>query len=113
MALKAHTGFEVLSKGDITQALLGHFSDLGYRLTNQQPEQWIFQRGNKLAALWRFDIRAYATTLTVRSSIQQDGKRWVSCNWEVYTFMNLTTGGDVGTLEAEGRALESALREQA
>lgn len=110
MALKAHVGFAIPGDKDITSRTLSHFSGLGYRLTEEQLNEWVFQRGNKLSALWRFDIRAYATKLTVRSATQQEGGRWVSCDWEVYTIMNVTTGGDVGTLEAEGRQLESVLR---
>jgi hypothetical protein len=110
MALKTHVGFAIPRDKDVAPRVFSHFSGLGYRLTEQQPDEWVFQRGNKLSALWRFDIRAYETKLTVRSTVQQDGGRWVSCDWEVYTFMSVTTGGDVGTLEAEGHQLESVLR---
>jgi hypothetical protein len=110
MALKAHVGFAIPGDKDVTSRVLAHFSGLGYRLTEQHPDECVFQRGNKLSAFWRFDIRAYETKLSVRSAVQQDGGRWVSCDWDVYTFMSLTTSGDVGTLEAEGHQLESVLR---
>lgn len=112
-ALKAHVGFAIPGDKDIASRMLFHFSGLGYRLTEEQPNAWVFQRGNKLAALWRFDIRAYATKLTVRPVTQQDGGRWLSCDWEVDTGMSITTGGDVRKLEAEGRQLEAVLGGQA
>jgi len=110
MALKAHVSFVIPDVGDIRSCVVSHFSRLGYRLIGESPNEWVFQRGNKISALWRFDIRAYHTTLTVRSAPQRDGGIFVSCDWEVYTFMNITTGADVATLEAEGRELESVLR---
>ena len=110
MSLKAHTGFAVPETKELDARIVRHFAGLGYRLSCEQPNEWIFQRGNKSAALWRFNIRAYWTTLKVRADAQRDGQWWISCDWEVYTFMSITTGGDVGTLEAEGHSLESALR---
>jgi hypothetical protein len=110
MAMRSHVGFSVEKSADFEAEVLSHFSGLGYRVVSPRPNQWVFHRGSKLATLWRFDIRAYDTTLTVRSSPPQDGKQWISCDWEVYTFMNVITGGDVATLEAEGRALESVLK---
>jgi hypothetical protein len=110
MALKAHVGFAIVDVKDIGSRVVSHFSRLGYRLIEEHPNEWVFQRGNKISAFWRFDIRAYHTTLTVRSATHRDGGILVSCDWDVYTFMSITTGGDVGTLEAEGRELESVLR---
>ena len=110
MALKAHVGFAIPDVRDIGPHVVSHFSWLGYRLIGERPNEWVFQRGNKISALWRFDIRAYHTTLTVRSSAQRDGGILVSCDWDVYTFMSIMTGADVATLEAEGRELESLLR---
>ncbi len=113
MALKAHVGFSIPAHKNVGQRVVSHFSSLGYRLVDESNNQWIFQRGNKLAALWRFDVRAYATTLTVRATAQETGEMWVSCDWEVWTFMTLATGADIATLEAEGHQLESVLREAA
>ena len=110
MALKAHVGFAIPDDRDIGSCVVSHFSRLGYHLIGERPNEWVFQRGNKISALWRFDIRAYHTTLTVRSAAQRDGGIFVSCDWEVHTFMVVTTGGDVAILEAEGRELESVLR---
>lgn len=110
MALKAHVGFSIPGDKNAASRIPSHFSGLGYRLTEEQPNEWVFQRGKKLSAWWRFDIRAYATKLTVRSDAQQDGGSWVSCDWEVYTVMNIMTGGDIRMLEAEGHQLESVLR---
>jgi hypothetical protein len=113
MSLKTHVGFPVGTRNDIGSMVLTHFSELGYRATHSRPSQWVFHRGNKLAAFWRFDIRAYATTLTVSAFAQQDGTQWLGCDWDLYTCGNLTTGGDVATLEAEGRSLETLLKRQA
>jgi len=110
MALSAHVGFVLPSNKDIGAHVVSHYSRLGYRLINQDTREWGFERGNRLATLWRFDIRACQTHLTVRAAPQQDGGTWVSCNWLVYTFMRITTGADVATLEVEGRHLESVLR---
>jgi hypothetical protein len=110
MALKAYVGFALPNIKDIRPCVASHFTRLGYRLIDERTNEWVFERGNKLSALWRFDIRAYHTQLKVRSVAQKEGGTWVSCDWEVYTFMSLTTGADVATLEAEGHELESALR---
>ncbi len=113
MALKAHFGFAIPDTNDIGACIVAYFARLGYRHTDESRNEWIFQRGKKSAVLWRFDVRAYLTTLTVRADAQQHGQTWISCDWEVYTFMNITTGGDVGTLQAEGHSLESALKRTA
>src|SRR5574341_477802 len=113
MALKAHVGFSLASAQDIGRRVIEHFSALGYRLAGETQNQWVLQRGNKLAVLWRFDIRAYETTLRVRAAPEAHGAIRVSCDWEVWTFMSITTAGDIATLEAEGRQLESALKERA
>ena len=113
MALKTHVGFSIPTDKKFGPRIVSHFSRLGFQLIDEPPNEWVFQRGNKLAAIWRFDVRAYATTLTVRARAEQSDGIWVSSDWEVWTFMNLTTGGDVATLEAEGHQLESILREPA
>ncbi len=110
MALTGHVGFAVPSSAEIGPRVIAHFAKLGYRLADDRPNEWVFQRGKKSATLWRFDIRAYFTTLTVRSAAQENGEIWIGCDWEVYTLMNFTTGADVATLEAEGHELESVLR---
>lgn len=113
MGLKAHVGFAIPDTKDVGKRITAHFNRLGYQAIEHGSHDWVCQRGKRSAVLWRFDIRAYFTTLTVKASPQQDGKIWIGCDWEVYTFMSITTGGDVRTLEAEGRELESALREAA
>ena len=111
MALKHHVAFSIpvrtIDDGDVVH----HFRRLGYTLVDDAPGEWRFRRGTKLAALWRFDIRAYATDLVVRSTRQPDGSSWVSCDFEVWTFMNLILAADISTLEAEVRELESILRQ--
>ena len=113
MAIKAHVGFSLPGQPDVGRAIIEHFSGLGYQLAQEHPGEWVFRRGSKLAALWRFDIRAYATTLRVQAASESPGGTWVSCDWEVWTFMSLTTGADTATLEAQGRQLESVLRRRA
>ncbi len=113
MALKAHVGFALPNIKDIGPRMVSHFTRLGYHLIDERTNEWVFERGNRLSALWRFDIRAYHTQLKVRSADQEEGGTWVGCDWEVYTFMSLTTGADVSTLEAEGHELESVLHERA
>lgn len=110
MALKAHVGYSIPHAKDLNAVIVSHFCDLGYQGIKQSDREWVFTRGSKLAVLWRFNIRAYFTSLTVRARPQSEGGFWISCDWEVYTLMSIITGGDIQTLEAEGRALESALR---
>jgi hypothetical protein len=110
MALKHHVGFRVPGRTVAEKDVIDHFLRLGYALVDEAPGEWTFRRGTKLAALWRFDIRAYATELVVRAEGLRDGSSsWVSCDFEVWTFLTLITSGDVATLEAEARELESIL----
>jgi len=111
MALKAHVNFPIPANENVGTRILSHFSKLGYRLIDESSNKWTFERGNKAATFWRFDIRSYATTLTVRATSQEAGGLWVACDWEVWTFMTIATSADVSTLEAEGHQLESAFRE--
>jgi hypothetical protein len=113
MALKAHVGFSIPEIPGIEVKIISHFSGLGYRLVEKHPSKWIFQRGSKSSAFFRFDIRSYSTILTICTNPNQDGMIWVSCDWEVWTFMTITTGGDVTTLESEGYHLETLLRQVA
>ncbi len=113
MAIKAHVGFSVPNAGKLRECVVSHFCRLGYRLVEDGTAGWVFRRGNKLATLWRFDIRAYDTTLRVHTTTEPGGSTWVSCDWDIYTLMTIATGSDTATLEAEGRELESALRHQA
>ncbi len=113
MALKTHLGFSIPGNENLAANAIAHFSGLGYRLADEKGSQWVFRRGNKLAAFWRFDIRAYDTTLKVLAVIEDTGSTWVSCDWEVWTFATITTGADIATLEAEGRELESVLKRAA
>jgi hypothetical protein len=113
MALKHHVAFIVPVRTIVACYVTDHFHRLGYALVEEGPGEWRFRRGNKLACLWRFDIRAYATDLVIRSKLQPDGNSWVSCDFEVWTCMTLIVAGDVATLEAEARELESILRQHA
>lgn len=110
MGLRAHIGFSIPKRTDVQLKIIFHFSALGYHLTNQESSKWVFRRGSRLASLFRFDVRAYAVTLTVETGDSQRDETWVSCNWEVWAPMAVATGADIGTIEAEGRQLESVLR---
>jgi hypothetical protein len=113
MALKHHVAFTVPLERDVSRLIVDHFCDLGYRLVDEADGAWRFQRGNKLSVLWRFDIRAYDTDLLVRTDIQPDGQTWVSCDFEVWTFLTIVIQADIVTLDAEARELESVLRHAA
>jgi len=113
MAFKHHTNFAIPAQAVPRGVVEEYFSRLGYELIEQTPGEWRFCRGSKLAAFWRMNIRAYSTQLVVRSKTQPEGGSWVSCDFEVWTFMTLLFSGDVATLEAEARGLESALRQHA
>ena len=110
MSLKQHVGFSIPERAGIGHAVLSHFGSLGYRLVLESPESWVFERGSKGATLWRFDVRAYATKLVVRVARESEVTLWVSCDFDVWMFATITTGGDAAVLEAEGRELESKLR---
>jgi len=110
MAFKHHVAFTIPKKDVNKRLVVDHFSRLGYRIVEDTEGAWRFHRGSKLAALWRFNIRAYSTDLAFRAKPQPNGKCWVSCDFEVWTFMTLMFRADVATLEAEARELESILR---
>ncbi|MGH8605768.1 MAG: hypothetical protein ACREXR_24145, partial [Gammaproteobacteria bacterium] len=99
MALKHDVAFTIPKKDVSGRHLVHYFSRLGYKLVEENEGVWRFHRGNKLAVLWRFDIRAYSTDLVVRTKAQPTGESWVSCDFEVWTFMSLLFHGDVATLE--------------
>ena len=112
MSFKHHVAFKIQLR-EIPEVVVEHFLDLGYRLVESDTNRWVFHRGSKLAALWRMDIRAYSTELRVRLKPLADGKTRVSCDFEVWTFMTIILGGDIATLEAEARELESMLEDSA
>ncbi|MCI0683507.1 MAG: hypothetical protein L0Y71_15490 [Gemmataceae bacterium] len=110
MALKHHVAFKVPIQDDVDRMIVEHFCGLGYRLVDEGEGEWHFHRGNKWSVVWRFDIRAYDTHVLVRANLQPDDATWVSCDFEVWTFMTLVFQGDIATLDAEARELESVLR---
>jgi hypothetical protein len=110
MAIKAHMSFPLREKRDLDGSIAAHFAQLGYRLDEKAPNQWIFRRGSKMGSLWRCDIRLYDTTLSVQSVAEPDGTTRVSCQWNVWTFGTRTKQTDVTLLEAEGRELKAILR---
>jgi len=110
MPLKVHVGFSITKRAGIEDAVQNHFGSLGYRAVHESPNKWVFERGSGSAALWRLDIRSYATKLAVRVADESEATRWVSCDFDVWTIGTLTLGGGVATLEAEARELETKLR---
>lgn len=111
MALKVHVGFHVPNGlTDLEKTIIVHFSSQGYHLLRQSPNEWVFKRGQKWATLFRNDIRAYYTEAKVGIGNETEQGTWVSVDFEAYTFMAITTGGDAAVLEAEGRQLESKIR---
>jgi tRNA A-37 threonylcarbamoyl transferase component Bud32 len=101
--------FTVAADRDIGSRVVFHFSGLGYRLVDEQPNAWVFRRGNKLGGLWTTDIRAYHTTLTVVTSPGRKDELLVSCVWAVRTGSAWGTGNDIRLLKGEGHELESLL----
>ncbi len=89
-----------------------HFSGLGYRLVEQKPSKWVFQRGRS-SGVWSglcgTDIRAIHTTLTVNSVPAHEGELLVNCVWAVRTTATWIEGRDIKTLQAEGYELQSLL----
>jgi len=80
MSLKAHVGFSIPAGKNTGPRIVSHFSKLGYHLLDESSNQWIFERGKKLAVLCRFNVRAYATRLVVRVANQETGDLWVACD---------------------------------
>ncbi|MEW4527397.1 protein kinase [Maioricimonas sp. JC845] len=93
--------------------IVAHFTELGYRLVEEQPTEWVFQRGRKSAALHATDIRRYFTQLNVRTMPLGPDRIRLSCSWFVWLFGAITVRRDAQVLEAEGRELESLINESA
>lgn len=109
--MKHHVAFAVRDLVVPSHSLVDYFRSHGYSGgANNSRDEWSFYRGSKWATLYRFDIRAYPTQLRVKVGAVDDGLRWVSCDFDVWAWMNIVTHGDVATLDAEGRGLESLLR---
>jgi tRNA A-37 threonylcarbamoyl transferase component Bud32 len=106
----ARFGFTISRQDDVGTLIKFHFGELGYRLVNEAPGEWLFERGKRFAAFWESNIRLYHTTLTVRCiAVGGTGQR-VSCTWAVSTLGLAHIGRrDVAVLEAEGRELETLL----
>ena len=105
----AHFQFSVPATKDIASRIVFHFSGLGYRIVDERPNEWVFERGTTRAALTK-PISACKTTLTVRTITGDDGSVWVSCHWAVRTLgLAGITRRDVAQLEAEGRELQVML----
>jgi hypothetical protein len=109
VSFKHHVAFRVQLRESPEDVIVEHFRDLGYRLVESDADRWVFHRGSKLAALWRMNIRAYSTELKVRLKPLGADEMRVSCDFEIWTFMTVILSGDIATLEAEARGLESAL----
>jgi uncharacterized protein (TIGR03067 family) len=105
--------FCVTAEQDIGPQVAFHFSGLGYRLVDEQPNAWVFQRGRRFAGFWTSpfctDIRAYDTTLTVNATPGKKGELLVSCVWAVRTWGAWFGRREIRQLEAEGGELKSLL----
>lgn len=89
-----------------------YFERLGFTPIESGRNSWVFHRGSKGAAFYRTDIRAYSTTLNVVASGVDANNTRISCDFEVWLFMNWTMVSDIATLDAEVRGLESVFYEQ-
>jgi len=106
----ASVRFSIPDEIEIGPQVVFHFTDFGYRLVEERPNEWIFQRGNKWTGLWLTEIRNCHTTLTVRSVTQPGGGLRVSCSWVVKIYGGFVSSGSIAELEAEGHELEALLR---
>ncbi len=94
---------------EIDRHVVSHFESHGYRLKQEKPDAWTFQRGSRYAGIFESDIRAFDTTLTVRATMTPSDQKWITCLWEVRTFGAIFTKRDVRQLESEGQELEQML----
>jgi hypothetical protein len=104
--------FSIPADQEIGPQIDFHFSGLGYRLVDQKPNTWVFQRGRSSgvwAGLCGCDIRAIFTTLTVNSVPGKEGELLVNCVWAVRATATWIEGRDIKKLQAEGYELQSLL----
>jgi hypothetical protein len=105
--------FTAVADQDIGPQIVFHFSGLGYRLVDEQPNAWVFRRGKKSAGFWTSpfctDVRTYYTTLTINTTPGNSGELLLSCVWAVRTWGAWFGGRDIRQLETEGRELELLL----
>ncbi len=98
---------------DIAAQVVFHFTGLGYRLIEERPSAWVFQRGNKYGGLWAMpwgsSIRSIHTTLTVSTAPGSKDEMLVSCVWAVRTLGAWIRHREIETLETEGHQLASLL----
>lgn len=108
MSTMVHYSFEV-PHPILEMSVVACFSQLGYRLSSQQPNRWVFTRGKRLATLWAFSVQSPYTELSVEA-IGVAGRRYrVSCTHNVWTMGYIFTGAQTKTLESEARMLETEL----
>ena len=79
-----------------------HFHELGYQLTQEEPDVWVFTRGNFWHGLWSTDIREFHTTLTVRTARLEPDEQVVSCAWIVRKRGAWLSNSEITQLESEG-----------
>ncbi len=94
---------------DVGQQANFHFLALGYRLIEQGPGRWTFERGSWLAGLWATNIRDLYTRLTVQIIPAPEQKQWVSCDWSVKTWQSIITRWDIRKLDEEGEGFRLLL----
>lgn len=94
-------------------SIAAHFYMRGYRMVDESPEQWVFQRGEKSTFSWKFDIRRHPLRLTVRAATQENGKIQIDCDWDVERWGGISTESDAEILDEEGYELAATLRKYA
>jgi|GEM_PF-1176904 len=101
--------FSVPEYTDLGPKIVFHFSGLGYELTEELPDCWVFQRGSVMGAMMQTDIRSYPTKLTVRTLSNNELEQLVSCQWSVNLMGAWAGKKDRQLLEDEGKELQKFL----
>ena len=101
--------FAIPQGEEIGPRVIFHFSGLGYQLTDEQPDVWVFERGQSMGGSWSMDIREYFTTLTVRSVTGHADELLVSCDWSVRMHGGWVSPVHIKKLKAEGQQLQPLL----
>jgi serine/threonine protein kinase len=105
----ANVRFAIPDGEEIGPRVIFHFSGLGYQLIDEQPDVWVFERGQPMGGLWSMNIRDLHTKLTVRTMAGNADELLVSCDWSVRTLGAWASGGDIKKLKAEGQQLRPLL----
>jgi serine/threonine protein kinase len=101
--------FPIPQNGEIASKIAFHFRGIGYEMTEELPDCWIFERGALMGGLVQSDIRAYPTRLTVQAIDVEDQSRMISCHWSVKTMGSGSGKKEIRRLENEARDLQRLL----